>query len=495
MNERVITDMERNNRTAMYCHLFEALIIVGTYVVEMLRGNRTALYTGVLVLLAAAPVIGELFFWSRDRKSAMIKHLAAQGFAVMYIFILFTTTNNMTFLYAIPMILVISVYSDRAYTAKISIGIILGNLIVVAAGAVTGGFGFRDMESGLLQMMVVVLVGLYSFFTTMTSEENNRQKLKLANDAHDETERILKNVSMTSQVMQVGVDEIHSRVEQLQESSLATKDAMREVTAGATDTAQAAQEQLQQTGMIGQKVEMVGNAAAEITECMQQTLQVLGAGIRDMDALVKEVDGSVKNSVDAAGKLETLDKYITEMNSIVELIGGITAQTSLLALNASIEAARAGEAGRGFAVVATEISALATQTKDATEHITRLIANVSTSIGQVVAVIRNMIQGINEQKESTGNTAVSFRTIEENTYAIRDNVEQLTGSVEELKVANQEIMDSVQMISAVSQEVSAHASETLEAEEDNMRNLKVIAEQSQELIALTRKDAWLHIKR
>ncbi len=489
MNERVITDMERNNRTAMYCHLFEALIIVGTYVVEMLRGNRTALYTGVLVLLAAAPVIGELFFWSRDRKSAMIKHLAAQGFAVMYIFILFTTTNNMTFLYAIPMILVISVYSDRAYTAKISIGIILGNLTVVAAGAVTGGFGFRDMESGLLQMMVVVLVGLYSFFTTMTSEENNRQKLKLANDAHDETERILKNVSMTSQVMQVGVDEIHSRVEQLQESSLATKDAMREVTAGATDTAQAAQEQLQQTGMIGQKVEMVGNAAAEITERMQQTLQVLGAGIRDMDALVKEVDGSVKNSVDAAGKLETLDKYITEMNSIVELIGGITAQTSLLALNASIEAARAGEAGRGFAVVATEISALATQTKDATEHITRLIANVSTSIGQVVAVIRNMIQGINEQKESTGNTAVSFRTIEENTYAIRDNVEQLTGSVEELKVANQEIMDSVQMISAVSQEVSAHASETLEAEEENMRNLKVIAEQSQELIALTRKDA------
>lgn len=68
-------------------------------------------------------------------------------------------------------------------------------------------------------------------------------------------------------------------------------------------------------------------------------------------------------------------------------------------------------------------------------------------------------------------------------------MEQLTGSVEELKVANQEIMDSVQMISAVSQEVSAHASETLEAEEENMRNLKVIAEQSQELIALTRKDA------
>ena len=66
---------------------------------------------------------------------------------------------------------------------------------------------------------------------------------------------------------------------------------------------------------------------------------------------------------------------------------------------ASGRAARAGEAGRGFSVVATEISGMATQTKDATGNIAELIQNVSGAIGEVVTVIRQMIDGIGSQRE------------------------------------------------------------------------------------------------
>ena len=128
-----------------------------------------------------------------------------------------------------------------------------------------------------------------------------------------------------------------------------------------------------------------------------------------------EVEVSVRTSANAADKLETLNQYISEMNTIVELINGVTSQTSLLALNASIEAARAGEAGKGFAVVASEISDLATQTKSSTTNITQLIGNVSGSITEVVTVIREMIDGINEEKEMSGNASASFGTIEEHT--------------------------------------------------------------------------------
>ena len=173
---------------------------------------------------------------------------------------------------------------------------------------------------------------------------------------------------------------------------------------------------------------------------------------------------------------QTLEHYMQEMHSIVEIISKIATQTSLLALNASIEAARAGEAGRGFSVVASEISGMATQTKDATGNIAALIDNVSHAIDEVVTVIRQMMDGISTQKEGTMRAADNFVAIENSSYAIVDNLGRMLQDVEALKAANQEIVDSIQTISATTEEVSAHASETLEAEERNSEILKKITE-------------------
>ena len=480
MDKRTLSDMARCNRTAMICHLVEASMITITFIAQLLVGSRGLLYSLLVVVLAMGPPLMELFFWSRDKESPAIKHLVAQGFAVMYTVILFTTTNNMLFLYVFPMIVVISVYNDKAYALKVNIGVVIENLLVVILGATTGRFGFRDMSSGVIQILAVLLFCAYSYIAAATSETNSREKLQQVKDAQGETEKVLGDVSRNADVMRRGINEIHAKVEQLQSAS--------ETTNGATDTAEAVQRQLAQTETIGEKVGLVSTVASDITERMEKTLSVLEKGKADMDTLVGEVEVSVRNSANAADKLETLNQYISEMNTIVELINGVTSQTSLLALNASIEAARAGEAGKGFAVVASEISELATQTKSATTNITQLIGNVSGSITEVVTVIREMIDGINEEKEMSGNASASFGTIEEHTYAIRDNVARLTESVSQLEAANQEIADSVQTISAVSEEVSAHANETLAAEQENMQHLLTIAGRSQELIALTQTE-------
>lgn len=66
MSAKAVSDMERNNKTAMYCHLFEALIITGTFISQFLMGSRTFLYALIVAVLAMAPVIAELYFWSRS---------------------------------------------------------------------------------------------------------------------------------------------------------------------------------------------------------------------------------------------------------------------------------------------------------------------------------------------------------------------------------------------------------------------------------------------
>lgn len=172
------------------------------------------------------------------------------------------------------------------------------------------------------------------------------------------------------------------------------------------------------------------------------------------------------------------------MNSIIVLISDITSQTSLLSLNASIEAARAGDAGRGFAVVAGEISHMASQTSVATDHITEIINNFSNTITEVVRVINHMIDGINGEKDSTANTAKVFGQIKANSSSVHEQLDGLADNILKLKNANDAISDSIQTISAVSEEVSAHSSETLDQENKNSEILKRIDTKMNELMAL-----------
>lgn len=482
-----MSDIERNNKLAMTAHALESLVFIITFIGELIMGNRGALYVTVVVLLAAGPVIGEFIYWKKDHETTMIKHFVGIGYALLYTFVMFTTDNVLMYTYVIPMVIIISAFNDVRYSILIDAGIFIENVILVIGGVTAGAFGFQGTGSALIQITTIVFTVVYSLLTTRALDRNNRTKMDKVVESERQVQGMLEASRETARGMQRGIDDMHGMMENLNASSAKAKDAMSEVTSGAADTADAVQKQLEQTEAIQKKVEDVDNAARIIGASMDETMDALVSGKKDVDVLVEKVEASVKNGADVAQKLETLDSYISEMNKIVELIGGITSQTSLLALNASIEAARAGDAGRGFAVVATEISKMATQTQQATVNITDMITSISGAITQVVSVIRDMLDGIEQEKESTVNAARSFNQIEKNTYVIRDNITGLSDNVEQLMTANREIADTIQTISAISEQVSAHANETLSAEENNADNISKMAETMQELYKLSQQ--------
>ena len=481
MEKKQVSDMERNNKIAMLCHITEAVLYIGTFLGELAAGNRDLLYVLIVAVLAGGPVAAELFFWTRNREAQAIKHLVAVGYAVLYSFVIFTTTNAVLYVYVIPIVFVVCVYNDIAYIIKICTGIIIENLIVAIAGMMNGSFGFVNFGSSLSQITVIVMVAIYSIMTVKTLQNNNDQKLRIVEEANKKTEELLSNMEHVANAMKTGIDDIYEKIDKLSEASKRTKGAMSEVSSGIMETAET-----EQTEEIQKKVDHVSNASDAIHQSMDETMRILQSGENDIRILVEEVEVSVQKGDNVTKQLQELDEYMDKMNSIVELIQGVTSQTSLLALNASIEAARAGEAGRGFSVVATEISGMAVQTKEATVQITELIQNVTGAINSVVEVVRDMIEGINHEKKSTQNTADSFWYIRKNTDAIRDNIKQLAKDVEELNRANTEIASSVQTISQVSEEVAAHAAQTLSAEEQNMQHLNGINDSMQKLQEVSR---------
>ena len=482
MEQRINTEIARNNRVGMLAHATDATVMVIYSIIQTYAGLHSGLYAVLMVILGIGPVVAEYVCWKKDPATPAIRHFLAIGFALFYSVALFTSTNNIVFVFVIPMILVISIYNDTKYSLMINTGTVIESLLVAVIGSQTGKFGYAGADSAVIQVVIMVLVGLYSFLSAQVLERNNREKMQNIDESRKETELLLSDISSLSRELAAGIEDMDTDLDRLNTTFAKTKGAMEQVTAGADDTANAVQKQLSQTEAIQSKVELVNDASNRIAENMEQTLQTLEGGNKDVRALVEMVDASVQNGADVAEKLGTLDKYMEEMHSIVELIGGITSQTSLLALNASIEATRAGEAGKGFAVVATEISGMATQTKEATVNITELIQNVSSAISEVVGVIRQMIAGINEEKQGASNTADSFLAIEKNTFAIQEHVKKLAAEINELKEANSVIVASIQMISAVSEEVSAHASETMEADEENSTRLNDMKDTMQGLL-------------
>src|SRR5258708_16025154 len=147
-----------------------------------------------------------------------------------------------------------------------------------------------------------------------------------------------------------------------------------------------------------------------------QSAQGIGAQVRDAGKLADLASDAAR---EASANVDRLRESSAAIGNVVNLIAQIARQTTLLALNSTIEAARAGAAGRGFAVVASEVKALAVQTQNATEEITKKIEALQRDaagsvdavhrISQAIEAIRPVFENVNgavaEQNATTGEMA------------------------------------------------------------------------------------------
>lgn len=480
-------ELARENTVAMNCHFLVCGIISIAYFVEFLKGDGTLLYVLATIILAMGPVVGEIICYKKQHDTKMIKHFVGIGYAILYTFVMFTTNNHFTFVYVIPMLIAITVYNDFKYSLPIEVGVVIVNVIQLALFFKRGIYTKADMASVEIQFFVIVLICGIQLYVSIVAEKLNQKKLAELKAEHEKTEELLTRIMDTSDKMTQQITESAQKTASLGESMQAMKESMEEVNSGSNDTAEAVQSQLNQTKEIQAMVEQVEKGTENIIDSMNQNKEAIAQGNANVGILVKQAEETVESGKKVTEELSQLDTYMSQMNSILDIINSITSQTSLLALNASIEAARAGEAGRGFAVVASEISQMAQQTKDSTVQISQLIENVSNAIQMVVEVSGSMISMIESQNETTEKTAESFTVIEKNSDNVYGHSNELAAYVTKLADANKKIVDSISTISAISEEVAAHASDTLSATESNNVIVEELAALSGQLETLAQE--------
>lgn len=490
--ERGITmnqEMRIINRTAAICHTVMVVVLVIAYAVEVLEGSRTLGYYGIFCLLAVAPVVAEWILYKSNPETDKIKHAIGVGYSSFYIFVLFTTVNDVAFTYAIPMFIVVTLFSDVKFCALVGGGCCVVNVIQAVYHGITLGFAEGEMTTYEIKLALVFLVAIIVCFTTRVTEQINHIKMNTINEEKDTVSTLLNNVMSISGEMSVGIQNVTDQMQELGGAVAETRNAMQEVSSGTNESAVAIQNQLGQTEEIQKHIEKVAEVSESINENMQHAKEDIQNGKHTLDNLLAQVASSEHAGQEVVTDISALEEYMKNMQSIIELITSVASQTSLLALNASIEAARAGEAGRGFAVVATEISNLANQTQSATVNITEVIHNVMEKLSVAVSAVEELMDNNTKQNESVAVVADSFEKIAESTQNADKQGHVLGEVIHDLAAANHVIVESVQTVSAIMQQVSAHSNETYNVSE---RNTDIVEQVSVLVDNLNRQAQSLH---
>ncbi len=174
--------------------------------------------------------------------------------------------------------------------------------------------------------------------------------------------------------------------------------------------------------------------------------------------------------------MKTVSESSGKMTDIVGIINDISDKINLLSLNASIEAARAGDAGRGFAVVADEVSKLADLTANSIKDIDSLIRNNDNEIRKGMSDVESTVKSLGTIIELvtaiSGNVDTIFKQIQKqqtindvvNTEAgnIKNKSDIIRISMEEHKVAIEEITKSILHLNDMTQQNSMSAIELSE---------------------------------
>jgi methyl-accepting chemotaxis protein len=219
----------------------------------------------------------------------------------------------------------------------------------------------------------------------------------------NEVGQLLRSLKTMSESLRGIVSDVRASVDQINAAS-------RDIATGNADVSSRLESQASNLEETASSMEELTSTVKANADNARQANQL----VQSASDVASKGGNVVSQVVQTMGEINDSSRKIVD---IIAVIDGIAFQTNILALNAAVEAARAGEQGRGFAVVASEVRNLAQRSASAAKEIKDLINH---SVDRV----------------ETGNRLVG-----------------------EAGLAMQDVLKSVQSITAIMQDIATASSE------------------------------------
>ncbi len=384
---------------------------------------------------------------------------------------------------------------ENEYITSIYYSLVRANLIFLAAIA-----GATCVIIGVVVLIVVKAIGraVKNLDKVAVGELNFTIDNKLLRRS-DEVGNIARNIngliqSLAQTITGIlrDVDTLNSFSNEFKGSFEQMNETIANVNLAVEEIAQGATSQAQETQKVNEQVLEIGNSIDETNKNVE-SLADSANEMKKQNALMNvtmqeliEISERTKESINLVHQqTDITNKSAQDIGEAVNIIADIATETNLLSLNASIEAARAGEQGRGFAVVADQVRKLAEQSNEAAGQIAQILSALLNNANSSVETMQGVLGEIHLQSEKLADTQKAFEGLNGEIGSVLQAVSNMTEEIVHLNDAKEEVMTSIDNLSAISEENAASTQETSASMTELDRMINNCSDATQELVSIS----------